>query len=209
MNGTRAAFICRRRHRPTGGFAMERNRIAMALALCLAGGALVLPSTAAAQKTEVLHKCVDAKGVSSIQAKPCAKGTTETWTRPAQTEPSPSAADVAAAREREARAQREVVVQSEALQRNLQPQVAPAPPASPTPGSHLAGATNPVEGSQLAPVAVEEPPMPQSVSVNGCQAAQGFAAAVREKTWIGLTDDQTKRIYGWVADQCRVSTKSE
>ena len=31
-------------------------------------------------------------------------------------------------------------------------------------------------------------------------------AAVREKTWIGMTDDQMKRVYSWVADQCRVST---
>jgi hypothetical protein len=208
MNGTRAAFICRRRHRPKGGFAMERNRIGMALALCLAGGALVLPSTAAAEPTEVLHKCVDAKGVTSIQAKPCAKGTTEVWARQAQTEPKPSAAEVAAARDREARAQKEVIMQSQELQRRLQSQVAPAPPVTPTPGSHLAGATNPREGSQLAPAAVEEPPMPQAVTVDNCQAAQNFASAVREKTWIGLTDDQLKRVYGWVADQCRVRTQA-
>jgi len=186
---------------------MESNRIGMALVLCLAGGAFVLPSTAAAEQTEVLHKCVDAKGVTSIQAKPCAKGTTEVWARPAQTEPKPTAADLAAAREREARAQKEVLAQSEELQRRLQPQVAPAPPATPVPGSHLAGATNPPEGSQLAPLRVEEPPMPQAVTINNCQAAQAFAGAVREKSWIGLTDDQMKRIYGWVSDQCRVSTQ--
>jgi hypothetical protein len=145
--------------------------------------------------------------VTSIQAKPCAKGSTEVWKRDAQTEPKPSEAELAAAREREARAQREVVQQSAQLQRQLQPTVAPAPPASPTPGSHLAGATNPVEGSQLAPVPVEEPPMPQAVTIDNCQAAQSFATAVREKTWIGLTDDQMKRIFGWVADQCRVQTQ--
>ena len=187
---------------------MECNRIGMALVLCLAGGALALPSTAAAQKTEVLHKCVDAKGVTSIQAKPCAKGTTEVWARQAQTEPKPTAADLAAAREREARAQKEVIVQTEQLQRRLQPEVAPAPPENPTPGSHLAGATNPREGSQMAPAPVQEPPMPQAVTVDNCQVAQNFATAVREKTWIGLTDDQLKRVYGWVSDQCRVRTQS-
>ena len=187
---------------------MERNEIGMALVLCFAGGAFVLPTTAAAEQTEVLHKCVDAKGVTSIQAKPCAKGTTEVWARPAQTEPKPSAADLAAAREREARAQKEVIVQSEELQRRLQPQVAPAPPERPVPGSHLAGATNPPEGSQMAPMHVEEPQMPQAVTVDNCQAAQAFAGSVREKTWIGLTDDQLKRIFGWVSDQCRVRTQS-
>ena len=99
-------------------------------------------------------------------------------------------------------------MQSQELERKLQPQVAPAPPASPTPGSHLAGATNPVEGSQLAPLAVQEPPMPQSVTLNNCSMAQAFAASVREKTWIGLTDDQLRRLYGWVADQCRVQTQT-
>ena len=186
---------------------MERNRIAVGLALCIAGSALVLPSLAAAQATEVLHKCVDAKGVTSIQANPCPKTSTEVWKRDAQTEPKQTPADIAAAREREARARQEVIVQSEELQRKLDAQVAPAPPASPTPGSHLAGSTNPREGSQLAPVAVEEPPMPQAVTVDNCQAAQAFATAVREKTWIGLTDDQMKRVFGWVADQCRVRTQ--
>jgi len=187
---------------------MERNRIEIGLALCIAGSALMLPSFAAAQQTEVLHKCVDAKGITSIQAKPCAKGSTEVWTRAAQTEPKPTAAEVAAARERQARAQEEVRVQSEALQRQLQPQVAPALPASPTPGSHLAGATNPVEGSQLAPKQVEEPAMPQAAAIDNCGSAQAFAAEVREKTWLGLTDDQLKRVYGWVSDQCRVRTQS-
>jgi hypothetical protein len=95
------------------------------------------------------------------------------------------------------------------LQPNPQPQVAPAPPSFPPEGSHLAGATNPPEGSQRAPVAVqqpEEPPQLQGGAVRHCQAAQGFASAVREKSWIGLTDDQLRRIYGWVADQCRVNT---
>ena len=184
---------------------MERNTIRAALALALASCVLALP--AAAEETKVLHKCVDAKGIASIQAKPCPKGSTEVWKRDAQTEPRPTQADVAAARAREARNQQEVVEQSAQLQRQLQPQVAPAPPASPQPGSHLAGATNPPEGSQLAPLPVEEPKLPQAVSLDNCQAAQAFASAVREKTWIGLTDDQMKRIYGWVTDQCRVQTQ--
>jgi hypothetical protein len=187
---------------------MDRKEIGVALALCVAGCALLLPGRAAAEETKVLYKCVDAKGVSSIQAKPCPKGSTQAWKRDAQTEPKPSEADIAAAKAREARNQQEVIRQSAELESRLAPKVATPTPAMPPAGSHLAGATNPREGSQLAPVPVEEPPQPQAITVNNCQAAQAFATAVREKTWIGLTDDQMRRIYGWVADQCRVQTQT-
>ena len=190
---------------------MERDTIRFALALALGASVLALPAAAAAEETKVLHKCIDAKGVSSIQANPCPKGTTQVWKRDAQTEPKQTAADVAAARAREARAEQEVVQQSAVLQRQMQPQpvIAPAPPASPPPGSHQAGATNPPEGSHMAPVAVEEPRNAPPLTLNNCQNAQAFATAVREKTWIGLTDDQMKRIFGWVADQCRVQTATD
>ena len=181
---------------------MERKDIGFGLALCLAGCALLLPGRAAAEETKVLHKCVDAKGVTSIQAAACPKGTTEVWARDAQTEPKQTAAEAAAAREREARNRAQVVVESAELQRRMAPQVAPAPPASPAPGSHLAGATNPPEGSQMAPVAVQEPAVPQQAT--SCQAAQAFSTAIREKSWIGLNDDQLRRIYAWVGEQCRV-----
>jgi hypothetical protein len=208
MNEARAAFIRGRRLDNHQGEAdMERKEIGIGLALCIAGCALLLPGRAAAEETKVLHKCVDAKGITSIQANPCAKGSTEVWVRDAQTEPKQTQAEIDAARARDLRNQAAVREQSAELQQRLQPQVAPAPSA-PRPGSHLAGATNPPEGSQLAPLPVEEPPMPQALSVNNCQAAQNFATAVREKTWIGLTDDQLKRIYGWVSDQCRVQTQT-
>ena len=191
---------------------MERKDIGIGLALCIAGCALLLPGRAAAEETKVLHKCVDAKGVTSIQAAKCAKGTTEVWARDAQTEPRQTAAEAAAAREREARNRQQVVQESAELQRRMAPSnapvVAPAPPQMPPEGSHLAGATNPVEGSQLAPTPVQEPPQTQlpMTGVNNCQAAQAFATSVREKQWIGLNDDQLRRIFGWVADQCRVQT---
>jgi hypothetical protein len=187
---------------------MDRKEVGVALALCVAGCALLLPGRAAAEESKVLFKCVDAKGVTSIQAKPCGKGMTEVWKRDAQTEPKPTQADIDAAKAREARNQQEVVRQSVELEQRLAPKVATPTPAMPPAGSHLAGATNPKEGSQLAPVPVEEPLQPQAITVNNCQAAQAFASAVREKTWIGLTDDQMRRIYGWVQDQCRVQTQS-
>jgi hypothetical protein len=194
---------------------MERMEIGMGLALCLAGCALLLPGRAGAEETKVLHKCVDAKGITSIQANTCAKGSTEVWARPAQTEPKPTQAEIDAARARDAHNQQVVREQADELQRRLappaQPQVAPAPPSFPAEGSHLAGATNPKEGSQRAPVAAQEPedvPQPNAVAPNNCQAAQDFATAVREKSWIGLTDDQMRRIFGWVSDQCRVRTQT-
>jgi hypothetical protein len=222
MNGARAAFSrSRRRNDQQEALAMERNRICAALALCLAAGAL-LPSFAAAEETKVLHKCVDAKGVTSIQANPCAKGTTEVWARAAQTEAKPTEADVAAARAREARNQAEVVRQSAELQQRLAP---PTPPQgshlagtpgegsqlarTPTEGTHLAN--TPSEGSQLTPASLDNPspPSPLGGGISNCQLAQNFAASVREKTWIGITDDQMKRIYGWVQDQCRVQTSTD
>jgi len=184
---------------------MERKEIGIGLALCLAGCTLLLPGRAAAEETKVLHKCVDGKGVTSIQANPCAKGSTEVWKRDAQTEPKQTQAEIDAARAREARNQQAVVQQSAELQQRLQPQAKPAtsPPNSPPPGSQVAG-----NGSQMIPLSSEDPPQPQAIAINNCQAAQAFATSVREKTWIGLTDDQMKRIYGWVADQCRVQTQS-
>jgi len=224
--GARPFIWARRRIATKEAFAMERNRIWAALALCVAAGALS-PSFAAAEETKVLHKCVDAKGLTSIQANPCAKGSKEVWARPAQTEAKPTDADLAAARAREARNQEEVVRQSAELQRRLAPNTTPTP--APTPGSHLANtptegthlantptegthlANTPSEGSQMTPVQLEDEssPNPQATAISNCQAAQAFASAVREKSWLGLTDDQLKRVYGFVQDQCRVQTAAD
>jgi hypothetical protein len=187
---------------------MKRNRIGTALALALAG-MLALPLSAAAEETKVLYKCVNAKGVVAIQSKPCPAGSTEAWKRASESEPKPTQADIAAAQAREARNRQQVSELATEVQRRVDEQT-PPPRVDPPQGSHLAGATNPVEGSQLAPkkpLEAEDVPLPQSVSIDGCQSAQGFAASVREKTWIGLTDDQLRRIFGWVADQCRVKTE--
>lgn len=191
---------------------MERNSIQAVLVLLLGACAWSAPGAAAAEETKVLYKCVDATGVVSIQAKPCPKGSTEAWKRAAQTVPKPTQAEIAEQQAREARNREAVVSETAELQRKLAAQAAPQPPASAPAGSHLAGANNPKEGSHMAPVApntAEDVPLPQSVSVNNCQAAQAFAAGVREKTWIGLTDDQMRRIFGWVSDQCRVSTATD
>jgi hypothetical protein len=174
--------------------AMKRTTLHSALFL-LAASAFALPSTATAEETKMLYKCVNDKGVSAIQSKPCPAGSTEAWKRAADAEPKPTAQEVAAAQAREARNREQVRELSAEVAKKVAEQATPTvigpTPATPSP----------------TPVA-ERPPVP-AVAYDNCQAAQAFASSVQEKTWIGLTDDQTRRIFGWVADQCRVVTKPE
>jgi hypothetical protein len=186
---------------------MDRNTLHAGLALLVAGCALALPSAARAEETKVLYKCVDAKGVVSIQAKSCPSGSTTAWRRDAQTEPKQTASQAAEARNRDAQNQQQVIQLTDEVNRKLKGDL-PPPATGPQPGSHLAGATNPPEGSQMAPRTPAPAPDPTSLSIDGCQSAQSFATAVREKTWLGLNDDQTRRLYAWVADQCRVNTST-
>ena len=32
---------------------------------------------------------------------------------------------------------------------------------------------------------------------------QEFAGSVRDKTWLGLSEEQVRRLYSWVAEQCK------
>src|SRR5687768_8183327 len=98
---------------------MNRKTMQASMALAIAGCALALPLGASAEETKTLYKCVDAKGVVSIQAKRCPAGSTESWRRAAQTEPKQTAAEAAAAREREARNQQQVVVLTDEVNRKL------------------------------------------------------------------------------------------
>jgi hypothetical protein len=172
---------------------MKPNALHSSLALLLAGCALALPTPVGAEETKNLYKCVDGKGVVSIQSKSCP------WVRPAQTEPKQTEQDVQAAREREQRDQQQVRELSAELNRKVAEQIAAEQPRS-------------VPGSQIIPTPpTPEAPDPgalQSAVTSQCGQAQSFMAAVREKTWIGMTDEQMKRIYAWVADQCRVNSVS-
>src|SRR5687768_9285729 len=109
---------------------MKRNTLQAGLALALAGGMLALASAANAQETQskVLYKCVDGKGVTTIQAKKCPAGSTEAWRRDAQTEPRQTAAEAEAARQREARNQQQVRDLTVEVQRNLAAEQPPEPP---------------------------------------------------------------------------------
>ena len=178
---------------------MKRTTLHSSLSLLLAGAAFALPMSAGAEETKMLYKCVNAKGVAAIQSKPCPAGSTEAWKRASETEPKPTAQQVAAAQQRDARNQQQVRELSEEVNRKLAAQ-------QPPPTVIVPAATT---AAVVAPTPTDERPLAPVVSYDSCQHAQAFATSVQEKTWIGLTDDQTRRIYGWVADQCRVTTKPD
>lgn len=173
--------------------AMKRTTLQSTLGLLLAGAAFALPMTAAAEETKMLYKCVNEKGVAAIQSKPCPAGSTLEWKRASESEPKPSAEDVAAARARDARNQQQVRELSAEVNRKTA-----AAQATPTVI---------VPATETAPAPLAERPPATVETYDSCRAAQAFATAVQEKTWIGLTDDQTRRIYGWVGEQCKVDTK--
>lgn len=162
-------------------------------ALALTAGMLMVPGQSAAAESKLLYKCVNDKGVASIQSSKCPAGSTEAWRRPAPQEATPTPEQSAAAAAKIQRDEQTVRELSAEVEKKLQPTptvivTTPAPTVVPTPSPN------------------SDPPTPEAVSINACQAAQSFATAVREKTWLGMTDDQTRRLYGWVGDQCKVQT---
>jgi hypothetical protein len=144
---------------------------------------LLLAAPAAAAEKAELFKCVDAAGVTSIQSAPCAKGSTQVWRRDAAPEAPPTAEQAAQAQARRERDERTVRELSQEVERKLKP----APPRderAPEPA---------------APTADDAP----AEAPDRCAQAQEFAAQVREKEWLGLSEDQVRRLYGWVATQCQ------
>ena len=137
---------------------------------------------AAADKAE-LFKCADAAGGISIQSSPCAKGSTQVWRRDAAAEPAPTPEQAAQAQARLERDQQAVRELSQEVERKLKPE----PPKKPAPAA--------AAPEERAPAAADAP--------DRCAQAQEFAAQVREKTWLGLGEDQVRRLYAWVASQCQ------
>lgn len=143
--------------------------------LLLAGTAPV----AAADKAE-LFKCVDAAGATSIQSSPCAKGSTQVWRRDATPEAAPTPEQVAQAQEKRERDQRTVRELSAEVERKLKP--TPPKPEEPKPA---------------------ETPAAEATAPDRCEQAQAFAGQLRDKGWLGLSDEQTRRLYAWVATECQ------
>lgn len=168
-------------------------RSTRALPLLLAGAALVPAAGAHAAKNE-LFKCVNGAGVVSIQSVPCPAGSVQAWRRAATPEPPQTPQQVAQAQAKQLRDQQAVRELSEQLAKKQSPPMpampAPAPMPVPTPAAAL-------------------PTAGETADVLTCQTAQAFAGSVREKEWLGLTDEQMRRLFGWVAEQCKVPVKDK
>jgi hypothetical protein len=145
---------------------------------------LLLAAPAAAADKAELFKCVDAAGVTSIQSAPCAKGSTQVWRRDAAPEAPPTPEQAAQAQARRERDERTVRELSQEVERKLKP----APP--------------PREERAPEPAAVRADEAPADAP-DRCAQAQEFAAQLRDKEWLALSDDQVRRLYGWVATQCQ------
>jgi hypothetical protein len=146
---------------------------------------LVLAAPAAAAGKAELFKCVDATGITSIQSAPCAKGSTQVWRRDAAPEAAPTPEQAAQAQARRERDERSVRELSQEVERTLKP----APPRAERPPEPAA----PIAGTEPADVP------------DRCGQAQEFAAQLRDKEWLALSEDQVRRLYGWVATQCQPS----
>ena len=159
----------------------SRSSVRLVFALLIAvGGASVVQA-----QDNVLYKCVDANGKVSILSNACPAGSTTAWRRAAPTEPAPTPSQQAQAEAKIMRDQQTVRELSAVVDKKLKESTAPLKPSQ-----------------DLAQVSAA----PSPIAIDPCQVAQAFANSVREKSWIGLTDDQNRRIYGWVAEQCKVKT---
>jgi hypothetical protein len=166
---------------------------ALAAGLLAAATMLAAPvAGAAANKNNALYKCVDGAGVTSIQSYPCPAGSTQAWRRDAPSEPAMTPEQAAQADAKRIRDQQTVRELSAIVDKKLQVASGAAPAPTPEPAPVLA---------EVDPQAARE-----AASVDACQGAQAFAASVREKSWLGLSEEQVRRVYGWVAEQCKLPT---
>ena len=157
-----------------------RRPCRIGMAAWLVALACLLPALAGAADKSALFKCVDAAGVTSIQSDACAQGSTQVWRRAATPEPRPTPDQAAQAEAKRLRDQQTVRELSEIVERRSRPQ-----PAEPV---------------------LEEKPKPEAAKpLTACESAQEFSGLVRDKQWLGLTDEQLQRIYRWVAEQCKAT----
>lgn len=169
----------------------DAARPALALALCAA--LLWAPVAFAAGKNQ-LYKCVDAAGVVSIQSVACPAGSTQAWKRDATPEPAMTPEQRAQLEAKNLRDEQNVREQLEIVDRKMRP-VAPAPVAE---AAAAPGDAPPTSGE----------PAKEVVEPDACAAAQTFAGSVRDKQWLGLSEEQVRRLYSWVAEQCKGTTSA-
>lgn len=163
--------------------------VAAPLAASLPIALLLLSNIAsgAGGEPHVLYKCVDKAGVTSIQSSACPAGSTTSWRRDATPEAPPTPQQVAQADAKRLRDQQAVRDLSAQVERRLREEKEPKPVAP--------------KDEDLPPPPPEATPNPD---LQACQDAQAFANQVREKDWLGLSEEQVRRLYGWVALQCKV-----
>ena len=161
--------------------------VVLAALLAVPAAAAPGPSSPAGNDSHLLYKCVNKAGVTSIQSSACPAGATTAWRRDATPDAPPTPEQAAQADAKRARDQQAVRELSAQVDRRLKEAKEPAP---------------------IAPSDDELPPPPVAESVNpdlqACQDAQAFANQVRDKDWLGLSEEQVRRLYGWVAQQCKV-----
>jgi hypothetical protein len=193
MRGPRATIVLR--FHPETSRMPARRSLPFATFLAVACTIAAAPPARAAGAPAMLYKCVAAGGVTSIQSNPCPAGATTAWKRDAVREAPPTPEQAAQAEARRLRNQRDVRELSEQVERRIKAQDAALAEAAPAP-------------AEPAPEVTAPPPAPAAVSpeLQACQDAQAFASNVREKEWLGLTDDQVRRLFQWVAQQCKVPT---
>lgn len=139
----------------------------------------------------MLYKCVDKAGVVSIQSSACPAGATTSWRRDATPDAAPTPAQAAqteAKRLRDQQAVRELSAQVEHRLKEERDATLVAPKAEELPPPPAVAATTP------------------NPDLQACQDAQAFANQVREKDWLGLSEEQVRRLYAWVAQQCKVTS---
>lgn len=161
-------------------------RIATAVMIALAFQPVI---ATAAREQHSLYKCIDKAGVVSIQSSACPAGATTSWRRDATPEAPPTPEQSVQAEAKRLRDQQSVRELSAQVERRLREEqdatlVAPAD-ASPPPAT---------------PPAIPTP----NPDLQACQDAQEFANQVRGKDWLGLSEEQVRRLYAWVAQQCKV-----
>jgi hypothetical protein len=150
---------------------------------------LVLPgvASAAAGEQHALYKCVDKAGVTSIQSSACPAGSTTSWRRDATPDAPPTPEQSAQAEAKRLRDQQAVRELSEQVDRRLREEK---------------------ESKTIAPKDEDLPSLPATATPNpdlkACQDAQAFANQVRDKDWLGLSEEQVRRLYGWVAQECKL-----
>ena len=138
---------------------------------------------------ETLYKCQSANGETSVQSKPCPKGSTQVWRRDATPDPVPTPEQLQAAEQRRQQDTQNAKALS-VIAGTAPPEAEPAPPPPPP---------KPPE-----PVADDNRPK------GPCRRAHEFADAIRaNNAWLEMRDDQLFRLDGWVAEQCREAREGE